>query len=218
MNNVHKRRKKVPTWSGVSVCFFSTKGLPARAGTMRPWKTTSTATIAIVSGLPWPARLRDAIGKKDWEWAELKNPNKWWVLCGRGEHLLYLWVSLNPANWFIMTLGRAMYRKMLHRPINMQMEGCDLIDLRRLLFHVTCQTRWDSSQPQMMTWKTRRPLWTSTCSTTHLALFGFISTISIQNANTLSSSQFLLLLMMMICQCEHSRIPWPDVHLFQFFL
>ena len=124
-------------------------------------------------------------------WIEEVNPNKWWVLCGRGEHLLYLLVSLNPANWFIMTLGRVMYRKTLHRPINLQTEGCDLIDLRRLLFHV-CQTRWDSSQPQMMTWKTRRPLWTSTCSTTHLALFGFISTISIQNANTLSSSEFLL--------------------------
>ena len=65
-------------------------------------------------------------------WIEEVNPNKWWVLCGRGEHVLYLLVSLNPANWFIMTLGRVMYRKTLHRPINLQTEGCDLIDLRRL--------------------------------------------------------------------------------------
>lgn len=28
----------------------------------------------------------------------------------------------------------------------------------------------------------------------------------------------LLMMMMMICQCEHSRIPWPDVHLNLFFI
>ena len=133
----------------------------------------------------WEMPLRQ---KRNWEWAGLKNPNKWWVLCGRGERLLYLFLSPNLANWFIMALGRAMYRKTLHRLINLQREGCDLIDLWRL--SQVCQTRWDLSQPQMMTWKTRRPLWTSTCSTTHLALFGFNSTISIQNVKTFQVRSF----------------------------
>lgn len=65
MKSKYEKEKKVSTWSEVSVCFFSTKGLPARAGTMKPWKTTSTATIAIVSALPWPAHLRDAIETKE---------------------------------------------------------------------------------------------------------------------------------------------------------
>lgn len=232
MDNVHKRdekkrgrRKKYSTHLIGSVSLFLLHQRSACKGrqyeTLKNYKKHCNdrncerpAMAGALEGCHWEGELGVS-------WIEEVNPNKWWVLCGRGEHVLYLLVSLNPANWFIMTLGRVIVQK--------NIASSDQPAKRKAVIWLTCGdfcfmfVRRVETQVNLKWWHGRHgghyehppallPTWPFLGS---LVQFPSKMPIPFQVPSFFFD---LLMMMMMICQCEHSRIPWPDVHLNLFFI